>query len=165
MEIRQVQTKTEIAEVARLARTIWEEHFTPIIGPEQVAYMLDRFQSEAAIASQIENGFHYFAALEAGEAVGYGAVKPEGNTAFLSKLYVRRDRRGQGTGRAMLDYVESLALEHGAERIRLTVNRHNRIAIDAYLRWGFAITDEQVADIGGGFVMDDYVMERVVGGS
>ena len=120
MEIRQVQTKTEIAEVARLARTIWEEHFTPIIGPEQVAYMLDRFQSEAAIASQIENGFHYFAALEAGEAVGYGAVKPEGNTAFLSKLYVRRDRRGQGTGRAMLDYVESLALEHGAERIRLT---------------------------------------------
>ncbi len=165
METRPVRTAAEITEIARLARVIWEEHFTPIIGPEQVAYMLDRFQSDAAIASQVENGFHYFAALEAGDAVGYGAVKPEGNTAFLSKLYVRRDRRGQGTGRAMLDYVESLAVEQGAQRIWLTVNRHNRMAIDAYLRWGFAITDDQVADIGGGFVMDDYVMERMLDGS
>jgi hypothetical protein len=38
----------------------------------------------------------------------------------------------------------------------------NRGAINAYKRWGFRITDEVVADIGEGFVMDDYRMEKLL---
>lgn len=160
MQVRSVQRPAAIARVAWLARHIWEEHFTPIIGARQVAYMLERFQSETAIAEQIEAGFHYFLASDADGPIGYGAVRPEGASAFLGKLYLRRDRRGQGAGRAMLAYAESVARADGARRLWLIVNRHNRLAIDAYLAWGFAVTGEQVADIGGGFVMDDYVMER-----
>jgi hypothetical protein len=35
-------------------------------------------------------------------------------------------------------------------------------AVEAYKRMGFAIEKEVVADIGGGFVMDDYLMTRPV---
>ena len=43
----------------------------------------------------------------------------------------------------------------------LTVNRGNAKAIRAYERNGFKVVRTQVTDIGNGFVMDDYVMEKV----
>jgi len=40
------------------------------------------------------------------------------------------------------------------------VNKRNVRAIKAYQRNGFEIADSVVTDIGGGFVMDDYVMAK-----
>jgi hypothetical protein len=39
----------------------------------------------------------------------------------------------------------------------LNVNKHNR-ATDFYLANGFLQVGEEVIDIGGGYVMDDYIM-------
>jgi ribosomal protein S18 acetylase RimI-like enzyme len=50
-------------------------------------------------------------------------------------------------------------------KIRLRVNRGNHLAIRAYQRAGFEITEELCNDIGGGFVMDDYVMVRMLDGA
>ena len=49
---------------------------------------------------------------------------------------------------------------HGFTRLELRVNRANTGAIRAYERFGFRIRGPLVTDIGGGFVMDDHVMER-----
>ena len=43
--------------------------------------------------------------------------------------------------------------------IYLTVNRNNRHAYDVYLHIGVMVIEEAVADIGCGFVMDDYIMQ------
>jgi ribosomal protein S18 acetylase RimI-like enzyme len=43
----------------------------------------------------------------------------------------------------------------------LNVNKRN-IAIRFYESIGFAITNEEVIDIGNGFVMDDFVMEKTI---
>ena len=48
----------------------------------------------------------------------------------------------------------------GARTLMLNVNKHNTQAIRAYEKHGFAIRDAVVVDIGGGFVMDDYVMAK-----
>jgi RimJ/RimL family protein N-acetyltransferase len=42
------------------------------------------------------------------------------------------------------------------------VNKRNEPAIAAYLKAGFRIEKEAVFDIGGGFVMDDFLMVRPV---
>jgi ribosomal protein S18 acetylase RimI-like enzyme len=42
------------------------------------------------------------------------------------------------------------------------VNRNNHNAIGAYRKHGFQVRASQVKDIGGGFVMDDYVMVREI---
>jgi ribosomal protein S18 acetylase RimI-like enzyme len=42
------------------------------------------------------------------------------------------------------------------------VNKRNRNAIAAYEKYGFRIVDSVVKDIGGGFVMDDYIMSKDV---
>lgn len=44
----------------------------------------------------------------------------------------------------------------------LNVNKHNAVAIAAYERCGFRIASGVEIDIGGGFVMDDWVMERAL---
>lgn len=162
--IRSVRSPAQVAIVAALAREIWPEHYVPIIGAAQVAYMLETLQSPAAIESALADGYAYFLALRAGVPEGYVAVRaePDGSALFLSKLYVRRERRGTGIGVRMLRFAERRARANGLPVIRLTVNRHNTGSIAWYERHGFRKAAEVVAPIGGGFVVDDFRMEKTV---
>ena len=58
----------------------------------------------------------------------------------------------------MLEKVFEEARDNGKSEVYLTVNKHNDHAIDVYKKKGFTVTDEVVTDIGGGYVMDDYIM-------
>ena len=58
----------------------------------------------------------------------------------------------------MIDRACGVARSRNCNRLMLAVNKNNRSAIDAYLKHGFSIADAVVKDIGGGFVMDDYIM-------
>lgn len=157
-----VHSPEDIAAVARLAREIWQDHYLPIIGQQQIDYMLERFQSAAAIAGQIEAGQEYFLVRDQGRDLGYLAIQPDGDGAGLkiSKIYVRKPARGLGVGQAMLAFTEDLCRQRGIGRIWLTVNRDNAGSIAWYERMGFRNTGPVVQDIGGGFVMDDFRFEK-----
>jgi ribosomal protein S18 acetylase RimI-like enzyme len=152
----------DLLRVQELAQEIWREHYTPIIGREQVEYMLSRFQSAEAVAEQLDDGYVYYLMLNRGEPAGYLAYvrDPDGESLKLSKLYVRRPERGKGLGRAGLELVQDHCLRLGLDRIRLTVNKNNSDSIAWYRRMGFEYAGVQVADIGRGFVMDDYVLSK-----
>jgi len=58
------------------------------------------------------------AADEAGEVVGFGSLSPFKDRPAYSptvedSVYVRRDRRGRGVGRLLLDELLRLAVDHG----------------------------------------------------
>ncbi|MFW5829143.1 MAG: GNAT family N-acetyltransferase [Planctomycetota bacterium] len=158
----QVRNAAGIEAVARLAECIWRAHYTPIIGSDQVAYMLAHFQSPDAIAEQIAGGMHYHLLHYDGTPVGYCAWQVQTACLFLSKLYVLDGFRGRGLARRVLQAAVQAAHHHGLVRIALTVNRHNTVAIAAYERMGFRIHRQVCADIGGGFVMDDHEMELLL---
>jgi ribosomal protein S18 acetylase RimI-like enzyme len=162
MNVIEVFTETQIKIVEALARAIWTEHYRPIIGKGQVEYMLGRFQSREAISAQIAGGVSYYLMQENGKFVGYLAVQHKGAELFLSKIYVLGPLRGKGHGRKAIRFVETLAREQGLPKIVLTVNKNNVNAIKAYERWGFRNVGSLVQDIGSGFVMDDYKMEKDV---
>ncbi len=42
----------------------------------------------------------------------------------------------------------------------LQVNKRNANAINSYQKYGFVVREVTVDDIGHGYVMDDYVMEK-----
>jgi ribosomal protein S18 acetylase RimI-like enzyme len=93
-----------------------------------------------------------------GAPVGYCAVKPEGGgSLFLSKLYVLKEYRGRGISGKLLR--RALQDAGGVTRVHLTVNRHNEGTIAIYKHMGFAVYGEKSADIGGGYEMDDFLME------
>ena len=145
---------------AALAREIWSEYYAPIIGLDQVEYMLDKFQSVEAISEQIATSdYWYFLIRDENRAVGYMGLQRRQETLFLSKLYLKKSARGRGLGRRAVDFVLEFAGHHGLSTIHLTVNKRNALAIAAYQRAGFTRTGEIVIDIGGGYFMDDYVLE------
>jgi len=158
----EVSTDNHIEIVESLAREIWTEYYVPIIGSEQVRYMLDRFQSRRAISEQLRTGVLYFLMKEDNEFIGYIAVQPRGVELFLSKIYVKASRRAGGFGKKAVQFAESLAEERGLRKIVLTVNKNNVNAIKAYEKIGFVNVGSLVQDIGNGFVMDDYKMEKTV---
>ena len=63
----------------------------------------------------------------------------------------------------MIERVETHGRKLGALRVVLTVNRRNTGSIAFYERRGYVIRESAVFDIGGGYVMDDYVMEKQLG--
>ncbi len=159
VEIKKIKYMAELREVAELAEKIWHECFVDIITVGQIDYMVEKYQSLNAMTEQVENQkYTYFAVREDGELCGYIGVKPESDDRFfLSKLYLRKDKRGRGIARLMLDRVFEEAGSLGKKSVYLTVNKHNDHAIDVYKAVGFKIIDEAVTDIGNGYVMDDYI--------
>lgn len=153
---------SETADIAEFARLIWNEHYNSIISQLQIDYMLDKFQSAAAINQQIADGTLYFLISSNSLPAGYLALTPDANNdrLHISKIYLDAANRGIGHGMQALDFIEQQCREMHIQKLWLTVNKHNHIAINAYRRWGFHTTGSIVTPIGNGFVMDDYVMEK-----
>ena len=148
----------EIKELAALAEEIWRQHFPPIIGDEQVTYMLEKFQSEKAMKEQIKEGYEYYFLKLSDENIGYFGIEPmKDGSLFLSKLYIRLSQRGNGYARQAFEFMKELCRKRGYKSIWLTVNKYNVNTIEVYKKFGMKILRSQVSDIGNGFVMDDYV--------
>ena len=152
--------KEDIREISKLARKIFEEYFTPMIGFEQVDYMLKKFQSEEALSKQIRDGCKYFMVLEDNKLAGYFAIKPEENRLFLSKFYLDKEYRGLGIARKMMEEIIKFSQSQTLPAIYLTVNKKNERTINIYKKFGFEIIKSVETDIGQGFFMDDYIMEK-----
>jgi ribosomal protein S18 acetylase RimI-like enzyme len=162
MFIEIVSAEYQIEIIAGLAKKIWNEHFIPIIGKDQVDYMLDKFQSKKVIAEQIENGVLYYLIKHNNDYIGYIGVLAKENQLFLSKFYITSAERGKGYGRKAVDFLEKLAIEKGLGKITLTVNRNNSTTIKTYKKLGFENRGSIVQDIGNNYQMDDYIMEKSV---
>lgn len=163
--IEHVVSEAQINVVADLAYTIWTDHYTPIIGASQVAYMLDKFQSIKAIKKQIDDGYSYYLIKSEGNNVGYFSFSWTDDFLFLSKFYVLKTQRGTGLGKEALLFIEQKVKNLNLTKIRLTVNKYNSKSITAYQKMGFVTIDSIVQDIGNGYVMDDYVLEKKIGSS
>lgn len=150
-----------------LARTIWHQHYTAIISTEQIDFMLGERFTDESLRQQVALPGHELAVLWLGErAVGYCGSGPSGEPGVfkLGQLYVLAEIRGRGLGRRMLQHVEQRAAADGAGWLMLQVNKQNQAAIGFYQQQGFTVREAAVFDIGNGFVMDDYVMQKPVGG-
>jgi GNAT superfamily N-acetyltransferase len=164
IEMHAVESPADIAVVAALAHDIWRQHYVPIIGLAQTDYMVAKFQSAAAIARQMTEGYRYYLARKDGVDVGYFALVPDfrESRALLSKLYVRPEQQGAGIGKAIIAFVEAQCAALGIQELWLTVNRNNTGSIAFYKRTGFTVAETLVQDIGNGFVMDDYKMVKAL---
>lgn len=158
--------KSELAVIRQLAQFIWPRVYPGIIADAQIRYMLDRFYDLGVMWDEMQRRGVCFALIEVdGNPSGYlsfEALRVE-KSAFLHKLYLLPDFHGIGAGALALQWVEQTAARSGLRFLKLRVNKRNEQAIRAYLRHGFHFAGDEVSDIGGGFVMDDYWMEKAIG--
>ncbi|WP_111708602.1 GNAT family N-acetyltransferase [Lutibacter citreus] len=162
--IKKVINKTDILAVEKLAFEIWNAHYTPIIGQEQVDYMLNKFQNFKAISNQLNTGYDYYIISNNLKPVGYIGIvpNPESKKLMISKIYVDQNKKGSGFGAQLLNFTIKFAKENGFKTIWLTVNRYNSNSIKWYHKFGFIKTDTVKTDIGNGFIMDDFILELTV---
>ena len=160
--IKQAAGSADIKTIETLAKEIWTQHYTPIIGTEQVVFMLKNIQSEQAIISDIDSGQVYDIVYYSDIPCAYSAYKLDNNTIFLSKFYVKQNHRGKGIAREMLKRIEAYAHKHKSVRVWLKCNKYNTDSISAYKKLGFSVAEACITDIGDGFIMDDYVLEKVL---
>lgn len=154
---------SDLAAIAGLADEIWHQHFQTILSPEQIDYMVEKFQSYPALKSQVEeDGYEYYQTLVDGTLAGYIGIHPETDALFLSKLYLHKDYRGRHIATQAFHFLTDLCKKRGLKKIWLTCNKHNDSSLAIYHHLGFQVTDTQEADIGNGFIMDDYIMTYVI---
>ena len=155
--------EVDIPLISRLAASIWRACYPEIITREQIDYMLARMYSPETLQDEMHaQQIRYELMFAATSAVGFAAYGPAESPGIfkLHKLYLQPERHGRGLGTSLLQHCEREAAKLGARKLVLNVNKRNPKAIRAYGRNGFKIEDSIVADIGGGFVMDDFVMGK-----
>ena len=157
----------DVERLAALAREIWYAHYPAIIGAAQIEYMLEQRYGLDVVRAELQREGLWWDKLLVEEVMqGYSSYFLTGarGEMKIDKLYVHPRHQRRGYGGTLLAHVREVARSRGCERLVLAVNKNNRGAIAAYLKHGFRIAGTAVTDIGGGFVMDDYIMARPVTG-
>lgn len=157
-----LQAKPEdAAAIIAVADKSWAATYRSIISAEQYDYMFGKFYSLSAIQETIGAGEQifllYLAEKEVAGFVSYQLDYPESACCKIHKLYVLPDTHGTGAGRSLVNAVEKIARNHSCSQLTLNVNKYNK-ALGFYEKVGFDIAYPEVINIGGGFVMDDFVL-------
>lgn len=159
-------TEKDIPLIQNLARRSWEDAYAEILSGEQMEYMLSEMYSETEITSHLQNpDYQYYLIQDENNNsyegfIGY-ELNYEENTTKLHRIYLVPESKGKGFGKGTLQFLNEKVFENGNRRIILNVNKYNA-ARNFYESQGYSVYDDGVFDIGGGFVMDDYLMEFLI---
>jgi ribosomal protein S18 acetylase RimI-like enzyme len=153
----------DITLIRQLCFSIWPQTYASIISQEQIDYMLELMYSEAALLKQMtEEANQFIIVYDNNIPVGFASYgEVESTTWKLHKIYILPTQQGKGTGKFVIDYIISTIGLMGATSLQLQVNRHNN-AKTFYERIGFSILKTADFDIGNGYFMNDYVMEKKI---
>ncbi|MGZ6123369.1 MAG: N-acetyltransferase family protein [Myxococcales bacterium] len=150
----------ELPTIAALAGRIWRAHYPSILSPEQIEYMLRWMYDVRQLRRDVERGVVYELLFDGDRPLGFCGYEELRGELKLHKLYLEVEEHGRGLGTMLLRHVEQETIRRGLSKVVLGVNRFNEKAIRAYQRNGYRIREPLRTEIGGGFVMDDWIMEK-----
>ena len=162
MEIKKATLK-DIDTIQQLAQIIWPHAYSEIISKEQIKYMLNLIYSNTSLTNQMQKGHKFVLAINENIALGFASYsiksKEEPTTFLLHKIYVLPNISKKGIGSFLLTHVCNAGIKAGAILLELNVNKYNS-AKQFYEKKGFTFLKEEVIDIGNGYIMDDFVMNK-----
>lgn len=155
-------TEKDIPLIRELTFKIWPQTYSAILPQGQIGYMLKMMYSEASLKKQMDEGAQFIIVNDGTVPVGFAAYQQMQNKIYkLHKIYVLSSQQGKGTGKYLINYIISSIKKEGAAALQLQVNRNNK-AKGFYEKLGFNIIEEADFDIGNGYFMNDYVMEKKI---
>ena len=158
-------TDENFTSIRAIAKEVWPIAYGAILSQEQLDYMMEMMYSIPSLQKQAsEKSNRFILAVEDGIPVGFAAYEFNYNKkpkTKIHKIYILSNQQGKGIGKILMDFVATEAKARHQKGLILNVNKNN-IAIRFYENIGFTITNEEVIDIGSGYVMDDYVMEKSI---
>jgi GNAT superfamily N-acetyltransferase len=158
-------TEADLPIIQEIAYQTWPKTFGEILSPTQIDYMLDMMYSLDSLQAQVYNKGHVFLLAKDTDSDEYlGYVSYELNykgepLTKIHKIYLLPASQGKGVGRLLIDKVAEVSIGNSNDRLGLNVNRYNK-AVQFYERMGFSVVGQEDIDIGDGFLMEDFVMEK-----
>ncbi|MFV8376702.1 GNAT family N-acetyltransferase [Flavobacterium sp. LB1P71] len=149
--------------IQEIAYKSWPDTYGPILSQEQIDFMLNLWYSSAVLIDNITNKAHFFLlAFDGAVCLGFASYEHNylnKNVTRLHKIYLLPEAQGKGAGKLLIDTIENLAKENHSVAISLNVNKFNK-ASSFYQKIGFEIVDEYDTEIGNGYLMEDYIMQK-----
>jgi len=156
-------TAEDIKTIQEITYITWPITYGNILSGEQLDYMLDLIYSDEALTNQFKKKEQLFYLISEDEkTLGFIGIehnyKNEAVTR-IHKIYLLPETQGKGIGKKVIEEIQKLAFENHSKTLSLNVNRFNS-ALTFYEKIGFKIMDEVNIDIGNGYFMEDYLMEK-----
>jgi ribosomal protein S18 acetylase RimI-like enzyme len=160
-----IATKSQLEIIRDLAYKIWPSTYGKILSEEQLNFMLAKFYNLNYLENQLINENQVFLLIEENDKyLGFCAYElncESSNKTKLHKIYVLPETQGKGIGKILLNEVEKIALENNNLSLFLNVNRYNN-AQEFYKKQGYSIIKTIDIEIGNGYLMEDFVMEKTL---
>ncbi len=152
----------DIPLIRELTFKVWPQTYAGIISAEQIGYMLEMMYSESSLQKQIADGCQFIIVYNETDPVGFASYQALTATVYkLHKIYVLGSYQGKGTGRFIIDHIFANISLKGVLALQLQVNRDNK-AKSFYEKLGFMVIEEANFDIGNGYFMRDFIMEKKI---
>jgi len=162
VQISPVET-SDVEAIAALARVVWQDAYPGIITQAQIDFMLEqRYNAPHLLEELALPEIWWDKATVDGELAAFASTLPTATPGEmkLDKIYVDPARQRVGLGGRLIAHVTERMRAHGCATLILAVNKRNERAIAAYKKHGFTVREAVRVDIGNGFVMDDFIMEK-----
>ena len=156
-------TAENIKTIQKITSITWPITYGKILSAEQLDYMLGLFYSDEALNDQFKKKEQLFYMISEDKTI-LGFIGIEHNykneaVTKIHKIYLLPETQGKGIGKKVIEEIKKMALKNHSTSLFLNVNRFNS-AIGFYKKIGFEVIDEVNIDIGNGYLMEDYVMEK-----
>jgi len=156
--------KHQIPIIRKIAFATWPNAFESVISNEQIEYMLGLMYSSEELAKRMAHkNRDFYLCKQEDEFVGFLVLEKDYNEKKqfkIEKVYVLPEKQGLGIGKFLFAFTEKRMREEGYSKLILDVNRGNTTAVEFYKKQGFSIVNSMNTDIGNGFLMEDYLMEK-----
>lgn len=157
-------TPKDVQLIQDLAYKIWPNTYGEILSAAQLKFMLHKFYALYALENQMNKGQNFLFIEENKIIYGFASyeLNYESSTKTkIHKLYVLPETQGKGMGKKLVYCIEKIAVKNANDRLLLNVNRFNK-AIGFYEKLEFKIIQTVDIEIGNGYLMEDYCMEKVL---
>jgi diamine N-acetyltransferase len=154
--------ENDLLKVRTIAEKTWPVAFGKILSKAQLDYMLNWMYSLENLKQQNADGHEFYLYQKNNEALGFMGIEPnyqDKNQIKIHKLYILPEHQGKKIGAHFIRFAEKRASELNQDSISLNVNRFNDAKF-FYEKNGFIITQSIDIEIGQGYLMEDFVMEK-----
>jgi ribosomal protein S18 acetylase RimI-like enzyme len=161
----EINTDQCFSDIRDIANEVWPVAYGAILSAAQLEYMMEMMYSLPSLLKQVTDKKHHFIVAKEDEVcLGFASFEFNfngTNKTKIHKIYVYTHQQGKGIGKHLIDFIANQATVGHQQALVLNVNRNNS-ALHFYQQIGFAIQGEEDIDIGNGYLMEDYIMEKSI---
>jgi diamine N-acetyltransferase len=153
-----------------LAYSTFDESFRPMNTKDTIdTYLSEAFTTRKLSLEIMTNGSEFYFIYSDDELAGYLKINytpaqtdiNDPDSVEIERIYVKKEFKGNGLGKQLMDYAEELALKAGKKYLWLGVWEKNGDAIEFYKHINFAIIGEHKFKIGEE-MQTDLIMKKEI---